>query len=512
MLRFAKPLLSDLLDLNSGQNPMMGRQPPPQPSLFYTSFNLEKRVRSTHPLRKVAKAIDFDFVYEEVEDFYGTNGNVSVPPPVILKLMFLLVYYNIRSERELMETLPCRLDWLWFLGFDLNSEIPNHSVLSKARRRFGVELFRRFFEGIVYQCVEVGLVDGKKLFCDSTLVRADASKNSVVNTRSLEKHLNRAYRTLLQRLDAEGDEDDDAPDDPGGGGGQGEVNKGHVSTTDPDASFVKKGRGKSGLFYQSHRGLDGAYGVITQTVVGRGDENEAHRLMDLANGHHANTGISPEVVVADSKYGTKANFFACHERGLDAHIPPLRETQKGIAGRTGIFCESDFIYDSLNDTYTCPAGEFLTRRKYDRANESFLYGASLKVCRPCSKRSLCTRRKTGVRYIRRHERQDILDTYYRDAQSKGAKRDIRIRQHFMERSFAEGARYGLKRARWRRMFRVQIQDYLIAVVQNVRLLITHGQLKPAGVMRESVRQGSQFIARFLLTHFGKHKVSHAIAF
>lgn len=46
--------------------------------------------------------------------------------------MLLLVRYNVRSERELMDTLPERLDWLWFLGLDLDSEIPHHSVLSKA--------------------------------------------------------------------------------------------------------------------------------------------------------------------------------------------------------------------------------------------------------------------------------------------------------------------------------------------------------------------------------------------
>ena len=60
------------------------------------------------------------------------------------------------------------------LGLDLDSEIPHHSVLSKARKRWGVELFRSFFERIVWQCVENGLVDGGKLFCDSSLVQADA--------------------------------------------------------------------------------------------------------------------------------------------------------------------------------------------------------------------------------------------------------------------------------------------------------------------------------------------------
>ncbi len=148
---------------------MMGRQKRVQRKLFYTKLNLDQRVPKDHILRKVAKCIDFDFVYKNVKDKYGTNGNVSVPPPVLLKMMLLLIFYNVRSERELIATIPVRLDWLWFLGYDLDDEIPNHSVLSKARARWGVEAFKTFFERIVWQCVQAGLIDGSKLFIEVRL-------------------------------------------------------------------------------------------------------------------------------------------------------------------------------------------------------------------------------------------------------------------------------------------------------------------------------------------------------
>ena len=95
-----------------------------------------------------------------------------------------------------METLPERLDWLWFLSYDLDSELPNHSVLSKAHKRWGVEVFKGFFERIVYQCVEAGLVDGEKIFIDSSLIEANASNKSVVDTQSLKRHLNKGYIEL----------------------------------------------------------------------------------------------------------------------------------------------------------------------------------------------------------------------------------------------------------------------------------------------------------------------------
>ena len=208
---------------------MMGRQSKLQKKLFYTKFNLDQRIPKRHILRLIAKHIDFDFVYKQVRDTYGVKGNVSVPPPVILKLMLLLILYNVRSERELMATVPMRLDWLWFLGYDLDDEIPNHSVLSKARTRWGIHAFKHFFERIVLQCVEAGLVDGRKLFMDSSIMQADASNNSVVKNDSLNRYLNQSYQVLESRLEkpnSASDKDDNSP-----GAKSGAANKKHISTT-----------------------------------------------------------------------------------------------------------------------------------------------------------------------------------------------------------------------------------------------------------------------------------------
>ena len=70
---------------------MMGRQQRVQTKLFYTKINLDQRISKDHILRKVSKYIEIDFIYKEVKDKYGSNGNVSVPPPVLLKMMLLLL-------------------------------------------------------------------------------------------------------------------------------------------------------------------------------------------------------------------------------------------------------------------------------------------------------------------------------------------------------------------------------------------------------------------------------------
>ena len=89
---------------------MMGKQPGNQQKLFYYNISLERRVPEKHVLRKIKAVIDFEFIYQEVKDRYGYNGNVSVAPPEILKMLLLLALYNVRSEREVMETITLRVD------------------------------------------------------------------------------------------------------------------------------------------------------------------------------------------------------------------------------------------------------------------------------------------------------------------------------------------------------------------------------------------------------------------
>ena len=54
---------------------------------------------------------------------------------------------------------------------------------------------------MVWQCVEAGLIDGAKLFLDASLIDANASNHSVVDTRGLKKYFNMSYRRLEERLD-----------------------------------------------------------------------------------------------------------------------------------------------------------------------------------------------------------------------------------------------------------------------------------------------------------------------
>ena len=42
-------------------------------------------------------------------------------------------------------------------------------------------------------------------------------------------------------------------------------------------------------------------------------------------------------------------------------------------------------------------------------------------------------------------------------------------------TFARGVRYGFDRARWRGLWRVQIQEYLISAIQDIEVLLRYGE-------------------------------------
>jgi transposase len=437
---------------------MMGQQDP-QKELFSYNIDLDRRVRADNPLRQVAARIDFSFARSEVACTYGTRGNVSVDPAVILKMMFLLFYDNVASERQLMKIIAERLDYLWFLGYGLDQEIPDHSVLSKARARWGNEVFERLFVQTIGACVAAGLVEGSKIHMDGSLIAANASRDSVIRSSpELITALKEVYQEQAAKLD-------EAP------AAAKLVNQTHVSTTDPQAQLAAKKGQPSRPSYKEHRAVDNAHGVITAQITTGGAVNEDTQLMALVEQHQSHTQCGVRTVVADSQYGTAKNFLACHDRGLIAHMADLNASQCRGGLRKEFFGQDQFHYDPQRDVYRCPAGESLKRWQHRPEKGGWQYKAPAGVCAQCALRRDCTKAKHGRR-VQRLNRQPELDCLRAHSASPAARRDRRRRRYLMEGSFADAANcHGFKRARWRGLWRQKLQGHLIAACQNVRILL-----------------------------------------
>ena len=455
---------------------MIGPIQQSEPKLFHYGLNLEKRVRANNPLRAIKRVVDFSFVRARVAAHYGTAGHQSEDPIVIMKLMLLLFMDDVESERELMRIVAERLDYLWFLDFDLDEEVPNHSVLSKARKRWGGVVFEELFVKTVQQCVEAGLVDGDKIHMDGSLIDADASRDSVrTGPPALIESLRRAYLRESQKLEE--------PEDPDKDGNRKRVpTTAMVSSTDPEADVVRKGRMDGARpRYKNHRAVDNQCGVITAVETTSGAVNENQKLTALRQQHEANTGEKVGTIVADSQYGTNENFAACQQQKIRSHMKDLRATYSNDAPTRGIFRESEFRFDEQTRTYICPAGERLKRSTIDRQYEVFR--STARICRKCPLQSRCIKSKHAVRTIKRHLAQIAIERARAESHSGWARQDRRRRKHLMEGSFADAANHhGFKRSRWRRLLNQKIQDHLIAACQNIRIFMRYERRRKAAAM------------------------------
>lgn len=425
---------------------MMGKSRKSQAKLFYHNVSLERRVPKEHPLRKINQLVDFDFIRSHVSDLYGTNGNQSVDPAVILKLMFLLFYENIKSERALMRQLPLRLDWLWFCDYDLDEDTPDHSVLSKARKRWGADVFENFFMNILEQCISVGLVDGETIYIDSSTIDANADIDKV------RPQLRMVSRELCEKLE------------------EAEPSKleKRVSTVDPDARIGRK-YGKSTLGYKDHRIIDDKHGIVTATVTTAANINDSKVLKQAVHTHQANTATKATTVTADRIYGTIENYKFLHAKGSKACIPRQRHGSK----EAGKFSHDMFRYDKRDDCFICPANQKLLR--YDHKNPNgnrWRYRAERKVCEQCKFFKQCVTSKTFGRQVVRNVDAEYIEWADRCLSKWERKRLLIRRMYKAEGSFADAANnHGFKRARWRGLAKMKIQNLMIAAIQNLRKLL-----------------------------------------
>jgi transposase len=124
-------------------------------------------------VRKIDKELDLSFLYEETKQYYSQEGKPSIDPVVMFKLYILGYFFGIPSERQLFREIQVNRAYRWYLGYDLDQQIPNHSIMTKSRYRFSLEVFERLFKRIIPLCKEKGLISGEYHFIDSTLVGED---------------------------------------------------------------------------------------------------------------------------------------------------------------------------------------------------------------------------------------------------------------------------------------------------------------------------------------------------
>jgi Transposase DDE domain len=394
--------------------------------------------------------------------------------------------------------------------------LPDHSSLTRIRERFGLGVFRSFFERIVQECLEAGLVWGEELFFDSTKVEANASLDST-RSRSLvegrlQEHLaatfpedthhaqeeeeddEEHFAVLASLVGSDGEEERQALAQTNAHKHRWIANAGRqerelvrwgyermadlrVSTTDPDASPIHQKKGASKLGYQTHYVVDGGEArVILDMLVTPAKVTENLPMQEMLFRSIFRWRLSPRSVTGDATYGTRENIAAIEKAGIRAYTA-LADQER----RTSLFTIEDFVYDAQKDLYTCPAGETLRRRGHDHRGSYVRYAAKASACNACPLKSKCTKSPKG-RWVSRSLEEEYLERVraYRD--SEPYHKALRKRAVWVEPLFGEGKEWhGLRRFRLRRLEKVNAEALLKAAGQNVKRLLAFGSRGPRRV-------------------------------
>jgi transposase len=485
------------------------------------NVSLEELVPHDHFYRYLERTLDLSFVREFVQEMYAGKGRPSIDPVVFFKLQLVMFFEGIRSERQLMRHAADRLSIRWFIGYDLGEPLPDHSSLTRIRERYGVEVFRRFFDAIVEQCQQEKLIWGKELYIDSTQVNANADLDSLTPRFAVEARA--AMQAHLAALFTE----EDSPPEPQSAAAeeasaptpeaaateavlstepialptalseaeQEELASEHaarhdwiteegrqqrevhglyqrtadfkVSTTDPDATPMRLKGGGTHLGYHTHYVVDGGKArIILQVLVTPSEVMDNQPMRDLIYRTRFRWKLHPRQVTGDTKYGTIENIKALEDAGIRAYVP-LPDWEE----RYEVWSVSHFRYEPQADQYRCPQGQMLQRVGVVNPDGRQLYRAPASICNACPVKGQCTTSTQGRR-VYRHVGEAYLERVRTYHQTPAYQKAMNKRKVWVEPLFAEAKDWhGLRRFRLRLLWRVNCEALRIAAGQNLKRLL-----------------------------------------
>jgi transposase len=466
--------------------------------------SLEDLIPADHFYRHLERALDLGFVRDLVKGAYADHGRPSIDPVVFFKMQLILFFEGLRSERQLLRVVADRLSLRWYLGYDLTERLPDHSSLTRVRDRYGLDVFRRFFEQIVEQCIEAGLVWGGELYIDATKVVANASLESVGPRFAVEAHLARLFAGDRDGQGGERDPDNGAngpapvelpvvltdqaraaladrasarhdwigeagrPDRDATSGAYRRTADFRASATDPDAALMPTGGGRTHPGYQDHYVVDGGKArIVLMALVAPAEVQENQPALDLLWRARFRWKLRPRLVTGDTKYGTVENIVAIEDQQMRAYFP-LSE----VGQRPGQFPVHAFVYDAATDTCRCPGGETLRFLSHSDATHRRIYQAPASACAACSLRAQCTTSPRGRR-IGRHVDEEYVERVRGYHETEDFAKAMRKRKVWVEPLFAEAKDWhGLRRFRLRGLPKVNGEALLIAAGQNLKRLLS----------------------------------------
>ncbi len=401
---------------------------------MFIRFQISDHVLQDKFYRQLKSIVDLSFLYSSTSGYYGKEGQKSIDPVVFMKLMLVGYLENLNSDRRIIATSRMRLDILYFIGYDLDEELPWHSTLSRTRQLYGEETFTAIFRRVLKQCIDKGLVAGKRQAVDSVFVKANAAMSSMVEREILED-----AAVYGRELESNTDHGKDTHGDGGAAGDTQQVkailptkpekrtNRTHASRSDPDARMSYKPGKVTGLNYLGQVSVDTSSHVITHIQAFHADKVDSQcfaEVLENTIGNLKGSGLDIKEVLADAGYSSVPVLQTLVDHRIEGYIPNPSGYKTGREG---------FTYDRDNDRYTCSQGKHLVfkyiRMKGEHPHK--VYKTRVRDCKDCPFRNTCAN-PAGVKSLEDSVGKDLYDQMYRRMQTGTGRKMRRLRSSTVE--------------------------------------------------------------------------------
>lgn len=442
---------------------------------LFIKFQLSDHVPVDNFYRVLSEKLDFKFLYKLTAPYYGLEGQKSIDPVVFMKLMLVGYLENISSDRHIIRISRLRLDILYFIGYELDEELPWHSTLSRTRQLYGEHIFMELFKRVLKQCIDKGMISGRRQAVDGFFIKANASLDSLVEKEILddavrfrqeltanedneqpialrveEKDYQQVKETkakknfgevihggstnTVQIIDKEQpgtssalnvaarneQEGTDPKKSPG--------NDTHYSPSDPDAKMsVKPGKATS-MNYLGEVSVDTATHMITHVQVFTAEKHDSQCLAAVVT-HVKNNLLENDIalqeIIADTGFSSGDALKALEANGIIGYIP----------NRGRFNYERDgFLFDTEGDYYECQNGKRLTYRgtQFDGGYFMKRYLVNRKECAGCPFQEQCSAYSQHVTQIRETIDKPYYDRMHIRMQTSKAKILKKLRQSTVE--------------------------------------------------------------------------------
>ena len=512
---------------------------------LFIFYQLSNHVPKDNFYRRLHELLDFSFLYDATKDYYGATGPKSIDAIVFMKLMLVGYLENINSDRHIVRLADMRVDIRYFIGYDIDEPMPWHSTLSRTRQLYSADIFTILFKKVLKQCIDKGMVSGRRQAVDGFFIKANASMDSLV-----EKEILDDAHTFEQELSANEDKgqpvvlkieksdyqeiEEIRPKKSFRGIVQGDINveqhnddkvnvalscslhvaahtkqqdislkqkrspgdnNTYYSPSDPDARMSVKPGKPTALNYLGEVSVDTATHMITHVQVFTAEKRDSQCLaavLTQVKNNLLENDIALLEVVADTGFSSGDAFKALEAHSIMGYIPNRSLFNYEREG---------FTFNAEGDYYECENGKKLTYRgtHYDGSHFMKNYMAARKECASCLLKEQCSAYKEKVTQIRETVDKPYYDRMHVRMQTRKGKILMKVRQSTVEPVIGTLVnQLGMKKVNTKGLNQANKCLTMAAIAYNIKKMLKH-KTKLIQDNIQSLKNGLQTLAGTLFS-------------